>query len=65
MDRRQDFLPPGTRVRIKGSPDLEGLVIKLWKNEKGEVLGYQVKPNAHLMGITLVALDNEIEVLGR
>jgi hypothetical protein len=60
MSRKWHLLHAGTKIRIKGENDIEGIITNYFKDNK-EIKGYRVKTsNAQLI---IVDLDAEIEVI--
>ena len=60
MATKWNLLRPGTKIRIKGEPDIEGVITDYFE-DYGKIKGYRVKTdNAERI---IVDLDAEIEVI--
>ena len=60
MSAKWNLLRAGTRIRIKGEPDMEGVVTDYFENY-GKIKGYRVKTDDAKR--IIVDLDAEIEVI--
>ena len=62
MSQKWNLLQIGTRIRVKGENDIEGIIIDYF-TDNGEIKGYRVKTDASQR--IIIDLDAEIEVIKR